>query len=93
MIELKDIAKAINEIDHNKLQLDWECEHEKRNEIFDILNKLEKEKAIKLLFHIIHAQQLSLLGAHIIPDDNNPCKSLIDFKYIDKYCLTKKDIK
>jgi hypothetical protein len=91
--KLKRLAQAINKIDHDKLQLDSESEHKKKERIFKELNELEKEKAIKLLFHVIHAQQLELLGAKVLYDVNNPCKTVIDFKFIDNYCITKQEIK
>jgi hypothetical protein len=91
--ELKEIAEAINEIDHDKIQLDCETENKKRDKIFEQLDSLEREKAMKLLFHVIHAQQLKLLGAKILYDYNNPCKTVIDFEFIESYCFTKEEIK
>lgn len=91
-IKLKEIAEAINEIDHDKIQLDCKNENEKRDKIYKQLETLEREKAIKLLFHVIHAQQLKLLGAEILYDYNNPCKTVIDFEFIESYCYTNEEI-
>lgn len=82
---LQKIANTVMYIDHVGVQCDDIHECEKMHQVILEIDKLDKHEAIRLLVHIIHAQQLLLAGADINLDKTNPFKNMVSFDCIEDY--------
>ena len=82
---LQRIAKMVINIDHVGSQCDdiHHCEY-KHQTILE-LDKLDRYVAVRLLISVIEAQQLSLCGAKIELDNENPFRDMIEFNFIDMH--------
>jgi hypothetical protein len=82
---LQKIANAIMNIDHVGVQCDDIHKCEQKHQAILLVDKLDKHEAIRLLFHVIHVQQLQLANATIVLDETNPFKDMTNFDCIDHY--------
>jgi hypothetical protein len=82
---LQKIANAIMNIDHVGVQCDDIHKCEEKHQAILLVDKLDKHEAIRLLFHIIHVQQLQLANATIVLDETNPFKDMINFDAVENY--------
>jgi len=73
----------IMDIDHIGVQCDDIHKCEQQHQAILAVDKLDKHDAIRLLFHIIHVQQLQLANAKIDFDETNPFKDMVNFDNID----------
>jgi hypothetical protein len=82
---LQKIAQMIVTIDHAAVQCDHihACEHKHQATLE--LDKLDRHEAIRLCMHVIHVQQLQLVGAKIEYDEQNPFRRMQDFEFIGEY--------
>lgn len=69
-------------LDHMGVQCDDIHRCEEMHQTIRAIDKMDKHEAIRLLMHVIHVQQLQLVGAKIEYDAENPFKDMVDFKYI-----------
>ena len=72
-------------IDHLGVQCDDPMYCEQKHQAILAVDQLDKYEAIRLLFHIIHVQQLQLVGSKIEFDETNPFKDMVNFDYMDSY--------
>lgn len=79
------IANDIMNIDHVGVQLDDIHKCEQKHQAILLVDKLDKHESIRLLFHVIHVQQLQLANATIVLDEKNPFKDMTNFDHIDHY--------
>jgi hypothetical protein len=83
--KLQKVAKQVMNIDHIGVQCDdIHCCEFKHQTILE-LDKLDKYQAIRLLVHVIHVQQLQLVGATVEFDKHNPFKDMVELAHIDSY--------
>lgn len=83
--ELQKIAKMVMDINHMGVQCDNIFDCEQKHQTILELDKIDRFEAIRLLVHVIHVQQLQLIGAKIELDEQNPFKDMVNFDYIDTY--------
>lgn len=84
-MELKELCKKIMELNHMGVQSDHIHYCEEMHQTIRLLNKMDKHEAIRLLMHVIHVQQLQLVGAKIEFDNENPFRDMVNFDYINEY--------
>jgi hypothetical protein len=82
--QLQKLAMTVMSLDHMGIQCDIHCCEQKHQAIL-ALDKLDKHDAIRLLIHVIHVQQLQLVGAKIEFDESNPFKDMVMFEHIRSY--------
>ena len=72
-------------LDHMGVQCDNIHYCEEMHQTIRELDKMDKHEAIRLLMHVIHVQQLQLIGAKIDYDIENPFRDMVSFDYINDY--------
>lgn len=83
--QYQKIAKSVMAINHMGVQCDNIHDCENKHITILALDKLDKHEAIRLLIHVIHVQQLQLVGAKIEYDEENPFNDMDDFEHITSY--------
>jgi hypothetical protein len=84
-MELQDLCKRIMGLDHMGVQCDNIHYCEEMHQTIRELDKMDKHEAIRLLMHVIHVQQLQLVGAEVKYDEQNPFLDMVKFDYIKVY--------
>jgi hypothetical protein len=84
-MELKDLCKRIMALDHIGVQCDHIHKCEEMHQTIRELDKMDRHEAVRLLMHVIHVQQLQLVGAKIEYDNQNPFNDMVNFDYINDY--------
>lgn len=80
---LKDLCKQIMGLDHMGVECDNIHYCEEMHQTIRLLDKMDKHEAIRLLMHVIHVQQLQLVGAKIEYHNENPFTDMVNFDYMD----------
>lgn len=85
MSDLKGLAGKVMQINDIGIQCDNIHDCEFRHQVIREIYKLDKYEAIRLLMHVMHVKQLTLAGAKIEYDHDNPFSGMADFEHIDCY--------
>ena len=83
--KLQKLAMMVMSLDHMGVQCDNIHCCEQKHQTILALDKLDKHEAIRLLIHVIHVQQLQLIGAKIEFDESNPFMNMVMFEHIRSY--------
>lgn len=84
-ISPKELCKKILTINHIGVQCDNIHDCEEMHQTIKLLDNMDKHDAIRLLMHVIHVQELQLIGADVKYDEENPFKDMVEFECMETY--------
>jgi len=82
-MKAQDLCKKIMGLNHMGVQFDNIHNCEEMHQTIRLLDKMDRHEAVRLLMHVIHAQQLQLVSAEIKYDEQNPFKDMVNFDYVE----------